>query len=182
MATIVLVCGALIAAVQAIRSRQLIAAALWLAGVSAFVSLLLYGMGAQNVAVIELSVGAGLVTILFVFAISITGAGDLSRPSVLPRALAGGLTLLMLAVLGWWMVAGMAPPPETAVVPHPAFTVMLWQERGLDVLLQIGLIFGAVMCILGLLTDVKEIAPAETAVSQRKEQDEPEPTRVTVPH
>jgi len=51
----------------------LIASALWLAGVSALVSIMCYLLGAYAVAVIELSVGAGLVTVLFVFAISIAG-------------------------------------------------------------------------------------------------------------
>jgi len=53
--------------VQAIRAKRLLAAALWLAGVSAAVATLMYSLGAYEVAVIELSVGAGLVTVLFVF-------------------------------------------------------------------------------------------------------------------
>jgi NADH:ubiquinone oxidoreductase subunit 6 (subunit J) len=63
--------AALICAVQAVRARRLLHAALWLAGVSAMASLLIYGLGARQAAVIELSVGAGLVFILFVFAISV---------------------------------------------------------------------------------------------------------------
>lgn len=178
--TTVLLLGAIAAAVQAVRSRQLISVALWLAGVSAFVSLLMFQMGAHAVAVIELSVGAGLVTILFVFAMSITGTANLRRPSVVPRMVAGSVMVLLLALLLWLM----APAAQTAVADPAAqlpFSVMLWQERGLDVVLQIGLIFGAVMCILGLLTDVRETTLAETAVAQQAELDEPEPNRVTVP-
>ncbi|HEY6074696.1 MAG TPA: hypothetical protein VIV15_15250, partial [Anaerolineales bacterium] len=48
-------------AVQALRAKALITSALWLAAVSAMTSILLFLYGAHSVAVIELSVGAGLV-------------------------------------------------------------------------------------------------------------------------
>ena len=63
----------LMCAFMAFRTPRLLISALWLAGCSAILSILLYLMGAYQVAVIELSVGAGLVTVLFVFAISIAG-------------------------------------------------------------------------------------------------------------
>ncbi len=74
----------LICAFMAFRTPRLLISALWLAGCSAILSILLYLMGAYQVAVIELSVGAGLVTVLFVFAISIAGdeidRGPLDHP------------------------------------------------------------------------------------------------------
>ena len=76
----------LIFAVQAIRTKQLITSALWLAGVSALCSVLFFLFGAQLVAVIELSVGAGLVTVLFVFAISVAGDDALNATPVPPRS------------------------------------------------------------------------------------------------
>ena len=74
MSQLILIILSVIFAVQAIRAYRLLNSALWLAGVSALVSLIFYLMSATQVAVIELSVGAGLVTILFVFAISIAGS------------------------------------------------------------------------------------------------------------
>jgi uncharacterized MnhB-related membrane protein len=69
----IIVVGLLVCAVQAVRVQRLLNSALWLAGASALVALLIYMLGAPEVAVIELSVGAGLVTVLFVFAINIAG-------------------------------------------------------------------------------------------------------------
>ena len=66
-------------------SKRLLVSALWLAGASALVSLVIYLLGAPGVAVIELSVGAGLVTILFVFAINIAGEEPISRHGLIPR-------------------------------------------------------------------------------------------------
>ena len=57
----------ILAALATLRARSLLLSALWLAGVSAMISTLLYTLSAHQVAVIELSVGAGLVTIFFIF-------------------------------------------------------------------------------------------------------------------
>jgi uncharacterized MnhB-related membrane protein len=65
------IAAGIITAVQAIRVKRLISSALWLAGTSALLSISFYLLGAPTVAAIELSVGAGLVTVLFVFAINI---------------------------------------------------------------------------------------------------------------
>src|SRR5437879_3665469 len=82
-------CGA-----AAMRASRLMASGLWLAGTSAFLAISLYRLGAPHVAVIELSVGAGLVAVLFVF--TITTAGDHTKRAApgVPRWLATGLTVL----------------------------------------------------------------------------------------
>ena len=63
----------LICALQAIRAPRLLVSALWLAGCSALLALSIALLGAPEVGVVELSVGAGLVTVIFVFAISVAG-------------------------------------------------------------------------------------------------------------
>ncbi|MHB1482597.1 MAG: hydrogenase subunit MbhD domain-containing protein, partial [Bellilinea sp.] len=60
----------IVCAILAVRASRLLVSALWLAATSALVALEMYLLGAPEIAVIELSVGAGLVTILFVFAIN----------------------------------------------------------------------------------------------------------------
>lgn len=147
-----LVAGAIVCAVQAIRSTRLLSAALWLAGVSALVSIILYRMGAQQVAVIELSVGAGLVTVLFVFAISIAGDDAMDARALLPKPLALGLIALFLVVLGVMIF----PFKDLGLsIDEPSFASRLWADREMDVLVQIVLIFTGVLCILGLLSDAK---------------------------
>lgn len=164
--TILFIAIAIICAIQAIRVRHLISAALWLAGVSASVASAMYLLGAQEVAVIELSVGAGLVTILFVFAISVAGADDLNHQPAVPHLFSVGLMAVLAAILGL-LFFPIVEPTTAQAAETSTFSVMIWETRGMDVLLQIGLIFGAVMCILGLLgEDVRE-SSSETAVIQK---------------
>ena len=59
--------GAAFCAYRAMISTHLLPSTLYLACVSALASITLYLLGAQEVAVIELSVGAGLVTVLLVY-------------------------------------------------------------------------------------------------------------------
>ena len=42
------------------------------------------------------------------------------------------------------------------------FPIVLWQQRGLDVLMQIVLIFAGIMGILGLLSEAKPADPSAT--------------------
>ena len=91
---ILIIIGMLLCAVMAVRTQRLLVSALWLAGASALVSLWMYILGAPEVAVIELSVGAGLVTVLFVFAINVAGEG-VAPPArdLLPRSVSWGLVI-----------------------------------------------------------------------------------------
>jgi|YNPBryBLVA2012_1023415.scaffolds.fasta_scaffold07883_4 NADH:ubiquinone oxidoreductase subunit 6 (subunit J) len=148
---LILVVTALGCAVQAIRTPRLLHAALWLAGASALVSLILYGLGAHEVAAIELSVGAGLVTVLFVFAINIAGDEGPGGRIVVPRWLAWGAVILAGALLLITVLPlpGNAPSPEQTAT----FAAALWEDRGLDVLVQIALIFAGGLAVLGLIGD-----------------------------
>lgn len=153
---LVLVIAAVVCAAQAIRANRLLTSALWLAGASAFMAMIFYSMGAREVAIVELSVGAGLVTVLFVFAISVAGdesdvAGSIeSRPAV-PRALAAMLAGLCVIGLGW-LLRDLAAPAATSASAG-ALTTVLWEDRALDVLAQVALIFTGVIGMLGLLAE-----------------------------
>jgi uncharacterized MnhB-related membrane protein len=160
---LLLVLLALVCGWQAVRAKALLTAALWLAGVSALVALAMYAVGARETAVIELSVGAGLVTILFVFAITIAGDEAMAAPPVIPRLLSRVLLLAIMAALGWflWPVA-----QSEIVVDEAPFTAVLWQERGLDVLVQVALVFAGVMGVLGLLSE-ERVAEPVTAPTEK---------------
>src|SRR5450759_1070285 len=60
-------------ALVAVWVPKLIASALWLAGTSASLAVILFLLDAPYVAVIELSAGAGLVAVLFVLAVTTVG-------------------------------------------------------------------------------------------------------------
>lgn len=146
----VLVTAAVFCAIGAIRAKRLLASAIWLAAASALVALIFYQMGAREVAVIELSVGAGLVTVLFVYAIGVAGEDAIRAPALVPRPLAWGLVILAALLLGW-LALPLAEIHRSEA--EPSFAAVLWQQRGLDVLVQVALIFAGVLGILGLLAE-----------------------------
>lgn len=156
-----LIIAMILFSVQAFRAKRLIVAALWLAGTSALLSILFYLLGAYMVAVIELSVGAGLVTVLFAFAISIAGEEQLGLRSILPISLVGAVVILAIALLGWITL------PVNSIrspITEPPLGTMLWQVRSLDIFVQIVLIFAGVLGLLGLLAEAK--APLEYPIAE----------------
>jgi NADH:ubiquinone oxidoreductase subunit 6 (subunit J) len=167
-----LVIAAVFFAVQSIRAKRLIVSALWLAGVSALLSLLLYMYGAQQVAVMELSVGAGLVTVVFVFAISIAGEEAVGTRSVIPWPLAIGFALLIVFMLAWFVLP-QSPAPLVVAGMEASLSSTLWQERGLDVLVQMVIIFAGVLGLLGLLGEDDSPLAGKMAreVSAQREKD-----------
>ena len=144
----------LVCAILAIAARRLLISALWLAGCSALLAIAISLMGAPEVGVIELSVGAGLVTVIFVFAISIAGEESPSPASLVPRPLAWVLLAVFVVLLAWltlpWILS-----PSTSAASLPVIGAV-WEVRALDTLLQIVLIFCGVLGSLGLLSDPRK--------------------------
>jgi uncharacterized MnhB-related membrane protein len=159
MFDLLIVAAIFVCALMAIREERLLISALWLAGTSALASLIMYRLGAPEVAVIELSVGAGLVTVLFVFAINIAGDDTPSLHSLVPAPLAWVIAIGTIA-LGGWMALPALTAPARGLQAAP-FATVLWEERSLDVLLQVVLIIGGVLAVLGLLAEGKPHARKE---------------------
>jgi uncharacterized MnhB-related membrane protein len=160
MVYLIVVAGLLVCALQAVRAQRLLLSALWLAGSSALTALLMFLMGAPEVAVIELSVGAGLVTVLFVFAINIAGEESLAVPPVVPRPLAWLLVVGLLLLLGWMNLGLLGT--WVGINFTTAFSETVWGERRLDVFLQILLIFAGVLSVLGLMAEAHPSKPGST--------------------
>lgn len=160
LAFLTLVAG--ICAIQAVRAAHLLHAALWLAGVSVAVTVTLYLVGAYPLAVIELSLSVGLITILLVFAISMVGADSPDVPVV--RWFNRPLLLAML-----FLVIGLTIPllayPSTS--SETSFSTAFWQQREADIVAQIALIFAGVLGVLGLLTEAEK---GRTARGQKAQQ------------
>lgn len=183
MVHVLIVVGLLVSAIQAIRAQRLLHSALWLVVTSVLVALEMYLLGAPEVAAIELSVGAGLVTVLFVFAINISGeeglAGERPAPLIVPRPVAGILSLVSILLL-IWMNLDILGVPVPAGEPLSIRSV-LWENRMVDVLLQVVLIFAGVLGVLGLLAE-KPAAEFQSAALRGAEpvhlsfsEEEPEP-------
>ncbi|MBE2267374.1 MAG: DUF4040 domain-containing protein [Anaerolinea sp.] len=154
-----LVIGGIGCAIFAIRAVRLLHAALWLAGVSVVTALLLYRLGAREIAIIELSVGAGLVTVLFVFAIAILGDKVLPLRSIVRKPVAALLTAAALILLGLLLLPISDPLASTPA----AFPVVFWQDRALDAVLQVFLIFAGVLGVMGLLDAPRAAEELESA-------------------
>jgi NADH:ubiquinone oxidoreductase subunit 6 (subunit J) len=166
--------GMVACAILAIRSSRLVVSSLWLAVLSALLAVFIYLLGAARIAVIELSVGAGLVTVLLVFAVGIAGDDAAAQKPLVPRLLSWGLGMAVLGLLGWFVLPSVAAPPPAS---EPSLASLLWEGRALDVLIQVVLIFCGVLGILGLLTQaVPAEAPAgKRAVPAPQDDLEPEP-------
>ncbi len=166
----IVVAGLLICALQAVRAQRLLHSALWLAGTSALVALEMYLLGAPEVAVIELSVGAGLVTVLFVFAINIAGEEAMSALPIVPKPLAWVLVSMFVVLFGWMTldILGLHVPAFEPLY----FNTVLWQNRLLDVLLQIVIMFAGVLGVLGLLSEIhpskKSTTPSDLDVTPER--------------
>jgi uncharacterized MnhB-related membrane protein len=151
MVYILIVFALLFCAVQAVRAPRLLLSALWLAGTSALTALLMYMLGAAEVAVIELSVGAGLVTVLFVFAINIAGEESLDLLPVIPRPFAWLLVVGAGTLLIWMNLGALGRMIEISAAT--GFAAMVWNDRVLDIYLQIILVYAGVLGVLGLLEE-----------------------------
>jgi NADH:ubiquinone oxidoreductase subunit 6 (subunit J) len=144
--------GMVACAAAAIRAPRLLGAALWLAASSALLAVALYALGAPYAGVIELSVGAGLVAVLFVFAIAVAGEeGMRARPHV-PRWLARGLVLAPTALL--WLLLWQGSAPAAPAAPAATFGQVFWGDRALDALVQLVLLFTTVLGVLNLVGPV----------------------------
>ena len=142
--------GAIVCAYRAIVSKKILTAAIYLACISALVSAVLYLLGATQVAVMELSVGAGLVTVLLVYAVSVVGDDALDPASVVPKPLAFVMVGVVTILLGFMVFPAVEKNVDTSSL---ALSIALWKNRVLDVWIQIALIFSGVMGVLGLLSE-----------------------------
>jgi uncharacterized MnhB-related membrane protein len=176
MTIVLTLTASLVCAAAAVRARRLVAAGLWLAATSALLALALAQLQVPIVAVIELSVGAGLVAVLVVFAVASTGEDGLrAAPAVSPR-LAGGLTLLVLVALAW-LALGDTPPGRLAVAE--SFARVFWDERALDVLGQVVLLFVAALGVRSLLGHTPlPSRPPEIQVDHRRTAETRQPEEI----
>jgi uncharacterized MnhB-related membrane protein len=148
---LLLIFGLLFCAYRAIAAKRILPATLYLAGISAITSAILYLLGAYQIAVIELSVGAGLVTVLLVYAVSVIGDDALDSVSVISKPLAFAFVATITILLGlmvYPLIQMNGTPGGSSDLAY-----VLWQQRALDVYIQIVLIFSGVLGVLGLLSE-----------------------------
>jgi NADH:ubiquinone oxidoreductase subunit 6 (subunit J) len=167
MLYVLLIIALLSCAVFAVRARHLLSSALWLAGVSASAAILLYQIGAVLIAVIELSLSVGLITILLVFAISMAGADSPDLP--VSRWFDLPVVLLMLLLIIGLTLPILVTPTDT---PESSFATIFWNLRQADVLAQMALIFTGVLGVLGILVETRSKDSEQVEAISKPEPDE----------
>lgn len=165
--------GAAFCAYRAMISKHLLPSALYLACVSALSTVILYMLGAYEVAVIELSVGAGLVTVLLVYALSVVGDDAFDPASIIPKPLAFLLVAAIAVMVGWMAYPLVSQPVANGEV---LLANVLWKHRALDVWVQVALIFSGVMGVLGLLSE--KVEKQETQMHEIQTVSESEPIAI----
>ena len=89
-------------ALWAVMAKRLLTSAIMLALVSVAVALIFFDFGAPWAGVFELSVCAGLITVLFVGAVSLIRAHDDKNPENRARFYALPLAAAIFAIAGWF--------------------------------------------------------------------------------
>lgn len=148
---ILLLCGMVLCSVLAILAKDLLKAAIFLAGASIFLAMTFFELGAPYAAVFEISVVAGLITVLFIATISLTkGEGEVTENRyvrlLLPVFLIGFVladVLVMRQLLG--ALPSQPAPPEAA-----SFGDALWSGRTFDLVGQTAVILAGVFGVLAL--------------------------------
>jgi len=148
---ILLLVGLVLFSVAAVLLKDLIKAAICLAAASLVLGILFFRMGAPYAGAFEISVVAGLITVLFMLTIALTKTGGDVAESKLARVAFPLFFILFLAVdvivtksLVQRIVALPAAPEAGA------FGEVLWKQRTLDLVGQVCIIFAGVLAVLAL--------------------------------
>ena len=127
----------LFSAVAAVMSHKLLRASVWLAVTSIGTGALMFLLGAPWAAIFEISVCSGLVTVIFISAISLSNSdernlpeSDISRKRTrfLPVILiVSGVALVLSVLMTKFSIA------ETGTVSKSVFNEVFWNSRQADI-------------------------------------------------
>jgi NADH-quinone oxidoreductase subunit J len=131
--------------------KDLLYVAISLATISGVLALVLFLFGANIAGVFELSVCAGLITVLFIATVSLTKDSDQKVETRLPVYFVPLIILIFIGI-DYFVIQWVAHSMPASVVPQPSgtFQRVFWELRSADMLGQIGLIGAGVFGILAL--------------------------------
>jgi len=145
-----LLIGLVAFSIMAVLSRDLLKSAISLAVASIFLALAFFGMNAVYAGVFELSVVAGLITVLFITAIALTRSDSEVAESKRHRVVFP-LFFLALAVLDILVMRKLLGQiPAILGAESGTFSQVLWNQRTFDLVGQVGAIFAGVLAVLAL--------------------------------
>ena len=146
-----LLIGMVLFSVLAILLRDLLKAAISLAVASLFLGIIFFRMNASYAGVFEISVVAGLITVLFILAIALTKAGEEVKESkavnwIFPLFF---VVFVLIDVLVMKSLLQKIPAlPST--IETGSFGEVLWKQRTMDLIGQIAVILAGVFSVLAL--------------------------------
>lgn len=153
LGTLLLLLLVLLFVMGVVLAKNLLRAAVSLALASVSLSAILFLKGAWMAAFFELSVCAGLITVLFVSTLSLTRDSDMQDEARLPGNLfffsAAVLVFLALDVFAVkWIFLHL--PKAAAPVVEASFAKTFWETRTTDIIGQAALLLAGVFAILAL--------------------------------
>jgi len=147
---ILLLVGLALFSVMAILAKDLLKAAISLAVASLLLGIIFFRMNAPYAGVFEISVVAGLITVLFMLTIALTKGGDSAESKVASFAFPAFFVIFIVidAIIMKKLIQKVPalPGPEEA----GTFGQVLWNARTLDLVGQIAVIFAGVFAVLAL--------------------------------
>ena len=144
-------CGLVAVSVAAVLFRDLLRAAICLAVASLLLGIIFFRMKAPYIGAFEISVVAGLITVLFIPTIALTKTGGDVRESKI-AAWIFPLFFIVFLVLDFFVMRSlMGKIPALEAAPEQGtFGEVLWKMRTFDLVGQIGVIFAGVLAVLAL--------------------------------
>jgi NADH:ubiquinone oxidoreductase subunit 6 (subunit J) len=148
---ILLLSALVIFSVLAILSKDLIKSAISLAVASLMLGILFFQMNAPFAGVFEISVVAGLITVLFMLTIALTKTEGDVRESKLARIIFP-LFFVVFILIDFFVMKGLLQkvPALPEAAEQGTFGDVLWKQRTFDLVGQLAVILAGVFAVLAL--------------------------------
>jgi NADH-quinone oxidoreductase subunit J len=146
-----LLIGLVLFSVLAVLLRDLLRAAISLAIASLLLGIIFFRMGAPYAGVFEISVVAGLITVLFILTIALTKAGQ-EVPESKTVNIVFLLFFVVFAAIDALVMKGLLQkiPALPGAAESGSFGEVLWRGRTFDLVGQIAVILAGVFSVLAL--------------------------------
>ena len=147
---IILLVGLVLFAVLAILLKDLLRSAIALAVASLLLGIIFFRMNAPYAGVFEISVVAGLITVLFMLTIALTKGGAAAESRA--AKIAFPIFFVLFAAIDVLVMKKLLARMPSIAAPAEAgtFGQVLWGARTLDLVGQIAVIFAGVFAVLAL--------------------------------
>ncbi len=146
-----LLIGLVLFSVLAILLKDLLKSAISLAVASLFLGIVFFRMNAAYAGVFEISVVAGLITVLFILTIALTKADDEVRESKVSNFVFPLFFIVFVAIDALVMKGLLQKVPALpGAAESGSFGEVLWKQRTLDLVGQIAVILAGVFAVIAL--------------------------------